>query len=103
MNGFEATRFVVTEYHQGRRRDIARHAAYLRCMLLRATTLPSLVVFNRLMRQERLRFLTRAEERKGGLDDAVEQEGEIDKEHKAEDLEPLKCLPAEAERHDPDE
>ena len=44
-----------------------------------------------------------AEEGEGGADDAVEEEGEVDEEGEAGDLEPLEGLPAEPERHHPDE
>lgn len=37
------------------------------------------------------------------LDDAIEQEGAINQQCEAYDLKPLKGLPAQPERHDPDE
>ena len=52
---------------------------------------------------QQLLDLLDAEEGEGRLDDAVEQEGEVDKQHEAGDLQPLERLPAEAERDDPDE
>ena len=45
----------------------------------------------------------RLEESEGRLDDAVEEEGEVDEQREAADLQPLERLPAEAQRDDPDE
>ena len=59
-------------------------------------------MLDRLLGQQLLDLLD-AEEGKGRLDDAVEQEGEVDEQHEAGDLQPLERLPAEAERDDPDE
>ena len=44
-----------------------------------------------------------AEEGERGANDAVEEEGEVDEEGEAGDLEPLEGLPTEPERHHPDE
>jgi hypothetical protein len=62
----------------------------------------ALVMLNRLLREQLLDLLD-AEELKRRLDDAVEQEGEVDEECKPGNLQPLECLPAQAERDDPDE
>lgn len=52
---------------------------------------------------EQLLDLLDAEELQGRLDDAVEQEGEVDQEHEAHHLQPLEGLPAETKGHEPDE
>lgn len=59
-------------------------------------------MLNRLLGKELL-DLADAQKLKGRLHDAVEEEGKVDEQGKAEDLQPLKCLPAEAEGHHPDE
>lgn len=61
-----------------------------------------LAVLNRIMRQKGFGLLARAQELKRRLDDAVEKEGEVDEQGKAEDLQPLERLPAKAKRHNPD-
>ena len=68
--------------------------------LLHHTT--HLVMLDRLLGKQLLDLLD-AEEGKGRLDDAVEQESKVDEQHEAGDLQPLERLPAEAERDDPDE
>jgi hypothetical protein len=50
-----------------------------------------------------LDFLTRAHEGERRLHDAIEDEGEIDKQHEACNLEPLERLPTKAKRNNPDE
>lgn len=60
-------------------------------------------MFYGLLGQQLLNILIGPQELKGRLDDAVEQEGEVDQQGEAKDLQPLECLPAEAERDDPDE
>lgn len=60
-------------------------------------------MFHGLLGQQLLYLLLGPQELKGRLDDAVEQEGEVDEEGEAKDLQPLESLPAEAERDDPDE
>lgn len=59
-------------------------------------------MLNRLLRQQLL-HLADAEELKRRLDDAVEEEGKVNEQTKADDLQPLECLPAETERDHPDE
>ena len=59
-------------------------------------------MLNRLLRQQLL-HLPDAEELEGGLDDAVEQESKVDQQDEADNLQPLKCFPAQAERDHPDE
>ena len=59
-------------------------------------------MFNRLLRQQLL-HLSNAEELEGGLDDAVEEESEVDEQREADHLEPLEGFPAETERDHPDE
>lgn len=60
-------------------------------------------MLDRLLRQQLLELLLRLEEVEGRLDDAVEEEGEVDEQREAGDLQPLERLPPEAQRHDPDE
>jgi len=60
-------------------------------------------MLHRLLGQQLLHLLLGLQELKGRLDDAVEQEGEVDEEGEAGHLQPLERLPAEAERDDPDE
>lgn len=60
-------------------------------------------VFHRLLGEQLLDLLLGPQELERRLDDAVEQEGEVDEQGEAEDLQPLERLPAEAERDDPDE
>lgn len=59
-------------------------------------------MLNRVLWQQRLRLPlhTRLERRP---DQVVEQERSVHKECKAQHLEPLESLPAQAERHNPDE
>lgn len=47
--------------------------------------------------------LVNLEELEGRVDDAVEKKGKVDEQGKSEDLQPLECLPAQAEGDDPDE
>ena len=63
---------------------------------------PSSVMLNRVLWQQRLRLPlhTRLERRP---DQVVEQERSVYKEGKTQHLEPLESLPAQAERHNPDE
>jgi hypothetical protein len=61
-----------------------------------------LVVFDGVLWQQLLDLL-HLEKLKGRLNEAVEQEGEVYKQSKANHLEPLERLPAEAEGDDPDE
>lgn len=63
----------------------------------------TLDVFHRLLGQQLLDLLLGPQELKGRLDDAVKEEGEVDEQGEADDLQPLERLPAEAERDDPDE
>ena len=60
-------------------------------------------MLDRLLGEELLDFLAGAQEVEGRPDDAVEQEGEVDEQGEAGDLQPLEGLPAEPQRHDPDE
>ncbi len=59
-------------------------------------------MLDRLFREQLLNLLD-AQALERGLDDAVEEESEVDEQGEAEDLQPLESLPAEAERDDPDE
>lgn len=63
----------------------------------------TLDVLHWLLGQQLLDLLLGPQELKGRLDDAVEEEGEVDEQGEADDLQPLERLPAEAERDDPDE
>lgn len=54
------------------------------------------MVLDWLLGQEFLNLIN-LEELKRRLDDAVEEEGEVNKQDKADDLQPLESLPAEAE------
>lgn len=56
-----------------------------------------------LLGQQLLHLLLGPQEFEGRLDDAVEQEGEVDEQGETGNLQPLERLPAEAERDDPDE
>lgn len=60
-------------------------------------------VLDWLLGEELLDLVLGPEERERRLDEAVEQEGEVDEEHEPHDLEPLERLPAQAQGHDPDE
>lgn len=62
-----------------------------------------LQVLDGLLREQLLDLLVRLEEVERRLHEAVEQEGEVDQQREAEDLQPLERLPAEPQRHDPDE
>lgn len=61
-----------------------------------------LVVLDWLLRKKFLDFFN-LEELKWRLDDAVEQEGEVDEKGKTNNLEPLERLPPEAKRDNPNE
>lgn len=61
-----------------------------------------LVVLDGLLGKQLLDLLD-LEELKGRLDNAIEEEGEVNKQGKADNLQPLECLPAQAKGHDPDE
>lgn len=60
-------------------------------------------VLNRLLGKKLFDLLLHPQEFKRGLDDAVEQEGEVHKQGESENLEPLERLPAQAKRNDPNE
>lgn len=60
-------------------------------------------MLDRFFGEQLLDLLPGAQELERGLDDAVEEEGEVDEEREAGDLQPLEGLPAEAERDHPDE
>lgn len=53
-----------------------------------------LIMLDRLLWQQFLNFLLRLEEGERGLDDAVEQEGEVDQHRETDDLQPLERFPA---------
>ena len=61
-----------------------------------------LVMLDRLLGQQLLDFLD-LEELQRRLDNAVEEEGEIDEEGETDHLQPLERLPAKAEGDNPDE
>ena len=63
----------------------------------------SLVMLDRLLGQQLLHGFPRLEELKRRLDEPVEEERKVHQQGKAEHLQPPEPLPAEAERHDPDE
>lgn len=64
---------------------------------------PRLVVLNGLLGQQLFDLgLINLEELEGRIDNAVEKEGKVDEQGKSEDLQPLECLPAQAEGDDPD-
>lgn len=63
-----------------------------------------LTVLNRFLGQELLDlFIWDSEELQGRLNDTVEQEGEVNKQGEADNLEPLERLPTQAKGDDPDE
>lgn len=60
-------------------------------------------MLNRLLWEELLNLLLSPEEFKRRLDNAIEQEGEINQQNKPDDLQPLERFPAQTEGDDPDE
>lgn len=60
-------------------------------------------MLNRLLGQKLLRVLFRLQPPKRRVHDAVEQEGEVDEQCEAHDLQPLERLPPKPQRDDPDE
>ena len=60
-------------------------------------------MLNGLLRKELLDLFIGLQPFERRLDDAVEEESKVDKEHETDNLECLERLPAETERDDPDE
>ena len=60
-------------------------------------------MLDRFLGEQFLNLTPRLQELERGLDDAVEEEGEVDEENKSYYLQPLKSLPAKTQRNEPDE
>lgn len=60
-------------------------------------------MFDGVLGEQRLDVFPGTQKLKGRLNDAVEEKGEVHEQREARDLQPLESLPAEAERHNPDE
>lgn len=63
----------------------------------------TLAVLDRLLRKKLFDLLLHPQAFKRGLDDAVEQKGEVNKQSESNNLEPLERLPSQAKRDDPNE